>query len=349
MLQLYDPAQGLPDLDGASALLVRTVSKLNAQTLPNIPKTLTFIGTGSSGTDHLDREYLEGNGVTLASSTGCNARSVAEYIMTGLLLWREKNSDATGFGKVGVIGVGKAGSAVSALLGKFGIERVEYDPPRERRDLHFTSASLDEVLACDILTFHVPLTKKGTHPTYHWLNEQKLGSHNYRLVINASRGGVVDEAALLKQYKVGNIGGYLLDVWEAEPDFNPEMAKHAFIATPHIAGYSEQAKINATQMICDQLAAHFGLASKTIPCHTHNHEEHLAHNTFDLPSLITRLHPIMDYDKALRDLSQHPDKVTLFQNLRVERPYRYEYRYLKIRKELLNQFDELKKLGIQPS
>lgn len=345
-LHLYDPSKGIPDAKGMDALLVRTVTHLNAETFPDIPDSLKFIGTGSSGTDHLDNEYFEQQGITLADANGCNARAVAEYVMTALLLWREEHQPEQPFGKVGVIGVGKAGSTVVHLLQDFGVECVEYDPPREERDPDFTSASLEEVLNCEILTFHVPLTKKGEHPTFHWLNEQKMGRNHFKLIINASRGGVIDELALMKFFVEGSVENYVLDVWEHEPDFNTKVAKHAFIATPHIAGYSEQSKINATEIVCDKMAKYFDIEPALSKYKNVAKHEDLAHIKYNLTDILTRLHPIKGYDAALRDLFDRPDKNVLFRNLRNEWPYRYEYSYLKIRAELLKEFPELETLGI---
>jgi erythronate-4-phosphate dehydrogenase len=329
-------------------MLLRTVTHLTAETFPDPPSQLKYIGTGSSGTDHLDNEHLEQKGITLASSNGCNARAVAEYVMTALLLWKEKKQPEEAFGKIGVIGVGKAGAAVVGLLSNFEIDCVLYDPPRQQREPGFISASLEDVLDCDVLTFHIPLSKKGAHATYHWLDEEKLAGRSYKLIINAARGGVIDELTLMKYYEEGKIGDYVLDVWEREPDFNTEVAKHAFIATPHIAGYSEQARVNATKMICDKLAAFFELGSGSAHYEIPERIEDLAHIQYDLTKLITRLNPILGYDKALRDLSDRPDKGVLFSNLRNEWPLRYEYSSLKIRKELLTEFQEIHMLGVQP-
>ncbi|MFD2533287.1 4-phosphoerythronate dehydrogenase [Gracilimonas halophila] len=345
-LNLYDPSHGIPDLDDTDALLVRTVTHINEVTLPSIPPSLKFIGTGSSGTDHLDNEYLEQKGITLADAKGCNARAVAEYVMTALLLWKAEHKPDFPLGKVGVIGVGKAGSAVVELLKEFEVECVEYDPPREDRDPDFNSASLEEVLNCDILTFHVPLTKKGAHPTYHWLNEEKLKGRKFKLIINAARGGVVDELALMKYFVEGSVENYILDVWEKEPDFNTKVAKHAYIATPHIAGYSEQAKINATKIVCDKLVAHFDIEPAISKYKNVSKTVDFAHIKYNLTGILTRLHPIKGYEAALRDLFDRPDKKVLFRNLRNEWPYRYEYPFLKIRTELLNEYSELKTLGI---
>ncbi|MFW6157438.1 MAG: 4-phosphoerythronate dehydrogenase, partial [Balneolaceae bacterium] len=82
----YDPDKGLPCnlLSGADAMLIRTVTRINADTLPEIPDSLSFIGTGSAGTDHVDIPWLKARGIHFASAAGCNARSVAEYVATGL-------------------------------------------------------------------------------------------------------------------------------------------------------------------------------------------------------------------------------------------------------------------------
>ncbi|WP_020402479.1 4-phosphoerythronate dehydrogenase [Gracilimonas tropica] len=347
-LTLYDPAEGIPNPKGFDAMLVRTVTHLNERTFPNIPESLQFIGTGSSGTDHLDQEYLEAHGITLADAKGSNARAVAEYVMTALLLWRAKFAPNEEFGKVGVIGVGEAGSAVVKLMQNFGIECVEYDPPRQERDKSFSSATLEEVLDTDILTFHVPLDLKGVYATHHWLDDEKLKGRSYKLIINAARGGIIDEKALMKSFKAGGIDQYILDVWEKEPDFNTEVASQAYIATPHIAGYSEQAKVNATQIICKKMAAHFGLNENAIDYEIHPKTENLEYTSCDLTTILTELHPIMGYDKALRDLFDQPDKGRLFRNLRNEWPYRYEYPSLRILQTLLDEFSELQKLGVQP-
>lgn len=346
-LKSYDPKKGIPDLNTAEALLLRTVTLLNRETLPKIPEKLQFIGTGSSGTDHLDVPYLTERGIRVADAKGCNARAVAEYIMTALLLWKEKRGLHLNSLNVGIIGVGKVGTAVAGVLKDFEIPHVLYDPPRAEQESDFESATLDEVLSCEILSLHVPLNEEGDHPTRYWLDEEKLAHRDYHLIINAARGGVVREQALLKAFKKGSVKDYILDVWEREPDFDPEMAKHAFIATPHIAGYSEQAKIAATSLICTALSEHFKLRPTTPQYEPLPKPVDLAHIHYNLTELITRLNPILEYDQALRDLSGRPDKALLFQNLRTEWPYRYEYQHLRIREEVLSSHTALKKLGVQ--
>ncbi|HET6528094.1 MAG TPA: NAD(P)-dependent oxidoreductase, partial [Balneolaceae bacterium] len=236
-LMLFDPAHGFPsEINSAHALLIRTVIPVDEQTLPDIPKNLQFVGTASAGTDHVDIKYLRENGITFADAAGCNARSVAEYVATAMLIWAEKRDQNLTTLTAGIIGAGNAGSRVIELLRKLEISTVAYDPPKEERDSNFKSASLNEVLECDILSFHTPLTTTGDYPTYHWLNGQKLSAFNFQLVINASRGGVIDEQALLNAFEKGMINDFILDVWENEPNFNQKSAEQAFIKTPHIAG-----------------------------------------------------------------------------------------------------------------
>ena len=344
-LTLYDPAEGLPSLGGFDALIVQTVTKLNASTVPTPPSQLKFIGTGSSGTDHIDDEYFESRGIKVVSARGCNANAVGEYVLTALLLWMEDHPQKQKL-KVGVVGAGHAGNAVIDLLKRFHIDFAAYDPPRAERESNFVSATLDEVIECNVLTFHVPLTVSGKHATYHWLNENKLSGRNFELIINAARGGVIDEAALLKAYRSGLVKNYILDVWENEPDLNIEAADNAFIATPHIAGYSEQAKINATRIVCSALGDYFDLSPCAI---TQDHVQkrvELSADEVDLKDILSHLHPILKYDMKLRSLLRKKEKAVLFSKLRNEFPFRYEYPFLEIRGEVLNRIEELKNFGI---
>ncbi|MFV1884141.1 MAG: 4-phosphoerythronate dehydrogenase [Balneola sp.] len=345
-LTTYDPNNGLPDTSGFEALLLRTVSKLTPESYPNIPSSLKFVGTGSSGTDHVDIEYLKSDQVHFADALGNNARAVAEYVMTGLLLWQEEKKKHLRDYSYGIVGVGKAGSAVAGILHDFGLKTVLYDPPRAERDPGFISATLDEVLNCDILTFHVSLSESGKYATRYWLDEKKLSDRNFELIINAARGGVIDEKAISEAMDSGSVKELIIDVWENEPDFDVEFANKAFIATPHIAGYSEQSKLNASKMVCEQLCHFFKLECPPTENLYPTKEIKAANLKYTLRDWLLRLHPIKEYDAALRDLAQRHNKAALFQKLRTDRPYRYEYGFLRLEPGFLNGFDELKKLGV---
>lgn len=345
-LTFYDPQHEIPNLDGFDALLIRTVTKLNSQNFPSLPASLKFVGTGSSGSDHVNIDYLNSYGIEFCDAKGCNARAVAEYVITSILLWSiEKDFDLKNL-TFGIVGAGKTGSAVSNLFKTFGLKHYLYDPPRGKIDSDFNSCTLEELLACDVLTFHVPLTTSGNHATFHWLDEQKLATNTFELIINASRGGVVKESALMEALDTGSAGDCIIDVWENEPNFDPEQVKRAFIATPHIAGYSEQAKLNASRIISERLCDFFDLEMMSYGHQYQLKNIEIAHLRYSLSQLLARLHPIKEYDAVLRDLIDREDKAILFSKLRTDRPFRFEYSYLSLDTDLLEKFKDLKLLGI---
>ena len=346
----FEPSEGIPNLKNADALVVRTVSKVNEKTLRNIPESLRFVGTASSGTDHVNIDYLENHGVHFASAAGCNARAVAEYIGTSLILWGDRLDLNIHDYTVGIVGVGHVGSELAALLDDMLISYVAYDPPREIREQSFTSASLDEVLGCDILTFHVPLTDTGEYATRHWLDAEKLANRSFDLVINASRGGVVDETALREAMNRGHVKNGIIDVWEGEPAFNAQMSDIAFLATPHIAGYSVQAKDNATRMMMEALTETLGL-----PYESSNNTGKEGSSAIEtdtdtsLASILESINPIRKYDKELRSIAGLPDneRGTAFRKLRIDRPFREEYRVFSASSALCQKYPELQALGIK--
>jgi len=346
-LTTFDPNDSLPGLETYDALFVRTVTKLNSKNIETIPGSLKLLGTGSSGSDHIEKEYFRSKGVQVIDAKGSNADAVSEYVITSLLLWSIKREIELSEMTVGIIGAGATGSAVADQISRFEIPFLSYDPPREQRDKNFSSASLNDILECDILTFHVPLEKEGTHPTFHWLDDSKLSANSFKLIINASRGGVIDELALLNAISKNTVSDIIIDVWEAEPDFNTAVAEAAFIATPHIAGYSEQAKLNASKMLVEQFSDFFDVEVPDSSVLYLSKKIDLAELNYTAYELLLRLHPLREYDADLRNLNLRPDKSILFQKLRTDRPYRYEYPYISLDKTLLNEFNVLKKLGVK--
>ncbi|MDX1672201.1 MAG: NAD(P)-dependent oxidoreductase, partial [Balneolaceae bacterium] len=305
-LRRFNPDDGLPDdLDGVNALLIRTVSAVNRNTLPQIPDSLGFLGTASAGTDHVDIEYLRQNGVAFAYAGGCNARAVAEYIVTALLLWADRRKIDLKQEQIGIIGVGNVGSSVHALFNELQWPSLLYDPPRASRDAGFRSAKLDETLGCSVLTFHVPFEKGGANPTHHWLNRDKLQNRDFKLIINTSRGGVVDERALLGGHENHRVEDFILDVWENEPVFNDLAAAKAFVKTPHIAGYSVQAKLNATRMVVRAMTDRYELS---LPDQRPEPPvEEIAFtdrelDTIPLSGILNRIHPINTYQDEMEAL-----------------------------------------------
>lgn len=345
-LKLFDPNLGLPDLTGTNILLVRTVTPINPESLPVIPKSLKIIGTASAGTDHIDFDYLEEHGIIVIDAKGSNAQAVSEYVITSILLWSIKEEIDIGQLIFGVIGVGKTGSAVVRQLENFGLNYSCYDPPRETREANFQSCSLEEVLSCDVISFHTPLIHYGNYPTHHWFNKNKFIGRKFKLIINAARGGVIDESALIEGLNHGIIQDIVIDVWENEPDFNSELMETAFIATPHIAGYSEQAKLNATLFLIEKLAQELNLSVLSYSTLYTQKDAKIANLNYSLHEILLRINPIKEYDAELRELSLRINKGLLFQKLRTNRPFRCEYPYLSLNNSDPSTIKVLETLGI---
>lgn len=348
-LQLFDPGFGLPpEVEQSQAMLIRTVIPINKETLPNIPKDLAFVGTASSGIDHVDQQYLSEHNIYFADAAGCNARSVAEYIATALLLWiNERNRDLSNL-SVGIIGAGHVGTKVNKILKKLGMQTVLYDPPRAQRDPDFSTASLEEVLHCNVLSFHTPLNTESDYPTYHWLNAQKLEGRTFDLIINSARGGVIDEKALLTAMKRGTVRDTIIDTWENEPDIHLDTFGAGFLKTPHIAGYSEQAKENASKFVADKLTDFFELDRPVNTSKSGSISFNKKLSQYDsLSSLLTDLHPIREYEKRLTKIvREHPEKRgELFNKLRAEFPLRQQFAQIHLPKAYFNRFPILKELG----
>lgn len=251
------------DVADADILLVRSVTRVDAGLLEG--SRVKFVGTATIGTDHVDMDWLAEHKIAFASAPGCNANSVVEYVLSVLSLYSERLdlkdwSDLT----VGIVGAGNVGGALWRVLERLGIDTRVSDPLREANDdeegeFH----SLDEVLACDVVSLHTPLTRDGHHPTYHLLNRERLeGLGPHQLLINSSRGEVIDEEALLARLDGADAPTVVLDVWDREPAINQALVDRAWLATPHIAGYSLEGKVQGTEMIYQALCRFLGLPSR---------------------------------------------------------------------------------------
>jgi erythronate-4-phosphate dehydrogenase len=233
----------------ADALIIRTRTRCDKALLEG--SKVEFIATATIGFDHIDLEYCREHNIEVATSAGCNARGVLQWISSALALLAKRDGFRPEERTLGIVGVGNVGKLIKEYAEHWGFHTICCDPPRqEREQLDFVS--LEEVLQkADIVTLHTPLDAT----TRHLINEQNIALlHSGATLINASRGECVATEATRR-----NDLTYITDVWEKEPNIDAEYLAKSIVATPHIAGYSAQGKANATTMAVQALARHFSL------------------------------------------------------------------------------------------
>nr|WP_245397221.1 4-phosphoerythronate dehydrogenase PdxB [Citrobacter rodentium] len=248
------------ELDDADALMVRSVTKVNEALLAGKP--VKFVGTATAGTDHVDDDWLAQAGIGFSAAPGCNAIAVVEYVFSALLMLAERDGFALRDRTVGIVGVGNVGSRLQARLEAFGVRTLLCDPPRADRGDEGDFRALGELVReADILTFHTPLFKDGPYRTLHLADEALIARLKPgAILINACRGPVVDNAALLARLKAGQALSVVLDVWEGEPELNVELLGKVDIGTPHIAGYTLEGKARGTTQVFEAYSAFIGRA-----------------------------------------------------------------------------------------
>ncbi len=237
------------------ALIVRSVTNVNESLLKDTP--VKFVGTATIGTDHIDKTYLAANGITFAAAAGCNSHAVKEYVFTAIFNMCVKHNISIKEKSIGIIGCGNIGSKVAEVAGKLGLKVYKNDPPLQRKRGTGEYCSLDEALQCDIVTCHVPLNKGGIDNTIHLLDESKLNVLKPgAILINTSRGPVIDNLALKQRLKSSNDLHVVLDVWETEPYIDTGLLALIELGSAHIAGYSLEGKVNGTTLIYNALCNH---------------------------------------------------------------------------------------------
>jgi len=241
------------DLIDVDALIVRTVTRVNRDLLEGT--TVRYVASATSGHDHVDTLYLQNQGIHFVSAPGCNARSVAEYVLSSLFVLAQIRQFALVDKVVGIIGCGHVGTALYGFLRSLEIKCLLHDPLLQQAGSYLPLAGIEEVLDADILSLHVPLTKTGPFPTWHLLNSERFARVSKEaIIINTSRGGVIDESALVRFMETAPSCAVVLDVWENEPAINQALLNTVSIATPHIAGYSTDAKLQGTATVFEGLS-----------------------------------------------------------------------------------------------
>lgn len=236
-------------LKQADVLLVRSVTAVDGALLEGTP--VRFVGSATIGTDHVALDDLRQRGIHFAHAPGCNAMAVAEYVLQAVLSWPPR---ALAELSVGVVGLGNVGRRVAGLMQALGAQVLAHDPWLTQAPPGVRLVSLEQALAADVVTLHVPLVDSGPHPTRHLLNGARLAALGpRRLLINTSRGAVVDNAALLALLQTGQAPVTVLDVWENEPLVPPELLALTVNGSPHVAGYSVEGKTRGTWMLYQAL------------------------------------------------------------------------------------------------
>lgn len=242
------PSLTAEQLTHVDYLAVRSTTAVNEALLAKADK-LKLVTTATAGTNHMDKSALDAVGIPWRSAGGCNAVAVAEYVVSVLMnAYRSKQLNLSRI-TVGIVGAGHVGTALAERLHALNIAYKLCDPPLQQAGDHRHFVSMDEILECDVITLHVPFVKAGEHATGHLLDAGRIaGLTSAQLLINACRGEVVDEAALLQRLQQPEPPTVVLDVFFSEPEINQALLPFLWLATPHIAGHSVEGKLRGTQM-----------------------------------------------------------------------------------------------------
>lgn len=320
-------------LTEADAVIVRSETKIGPSLLDGT--RVQFVGTATIGTDHVDLACLRERGIHFASAPGSNANSVAEYVATALLVTAGRLGWTLRGKTLGVVGVGNVGSKVVRVGEALGMTVLQNDPPLARQTGAPHFVSLEALMDADILTLHVPLTREGEFPTYHLVDRTRIGRMKPgTLLLNTSRGGVVDSAALVSALETRRLAGAILDVWEGEPGIDMNLLSLSLLGTPHIAGYSFDGKINAARMMFEEVCRHFGrppmwnpLGALPPPARDTVTFDPAGEPEAVLRAILSACYDIEADDRALRSLLNAPpgDRPALFRRLRSAYPVRREF------------------------
>lgn len=259
-VESYNWQQLQPDmLSDVDVLAIRSTTKITPDLLA-YATNLSYVTTATAGTNHIDKALLNDRGVEWGSAAGCNARAVAEYVLSILLNADEQGVVDFHTMSVGIVGAGNVGSALESILTGLGVTVLICDPPLELAGDSREFASLEAVLACDVISLHVPLVEHGEFATRHLMSAQRLAALKpEQLLINACRGEVIDETALIARLREENAPTVALDVFDTEPDINLALVDLIWYATPHIAGHSAEGKLGGTQMVYEQICQRAGI------------------------------------------------------------------------------------------
>ncbi len=254
---LSDSEINAQTLQTTDILVTRSTVKVNADLLQQC--ALKIIATATAGVDHIDRTVAAAKGITVLSAAGSNAVSVAEYVVHALLMLANKFNMPLSQRTLGIIGYGAVGKQVASFAKALGLVVIANDPPLEAAGIKGL-VSLEQLQQqADIISIHCPLHTEDQWSTRHLCDAKFFSRLEQCIVMNTSRGSIIDTTALLNAIAQRNVDHAVIDVWENEPDISKELLSQASIATPHIAGYSYTARLRSSyqiyQQLCERLQA----------------------------------------------------------------------------------------------
>jgi erythronate-4-phosphate dehydrogenase len=300
-------------------LLSRSTLKINKNLLTNVP--LQYYATATAGFDHVDIDYLISNDIQYFFSSGCNSNSVAEYVMINIQNHLSENNLSPKTQTIGIIGYGNIGKKVAHYSKLLALKVIVNDPPLSDMNYNFPAdfkyVELNNLLTnSDIITNHIPLTKDGKYKSHNLLNENLELIKQDSLFLHCSRGGIVNEVKLLQIKKEKNLT-LITDVWENEPVINHELLDISEISTPHIAGHSINAKINASNMIMEDLFI------KKLIDKKHNLDVSVVEISNSL-NILLKLEKAKKERKIEKDSEMLKRNKNIFTSMRSNYPIRYE-------------------------
>ncbi len=322
----------------ADALLVRSVTRVDAGLLAG--SRVGFVGSATAGLDHVDEAWLAARGIAFAAAPGSNAESVAQYVAAVLFEFRRRLGRPLRGLSLGIVGLGHCGGRVERIARALGLQPLRCDPPLARAGAPGPFVPLEALAACDIITLHTPLAREGPDATWRLIDRAFLRRlRPGAALINAARGGIVDETPLREALADGWLAAAALDVWEGEPDISPATLAAVTLATPHVAGYALDAKLRGTEMIYRAFCRRFGIeprwsAAQVLPpvVRVVRWPAPPADLEAALGTLIKGAYPIARDDAALRRLPRLPpaERPACFDALRRDYPPRREFSATKV-------------------
>jgi len=252
---LYKGGQDICNADvlDADALIVRTRTRCDATLLEG--SSVKIIAMASIGMHNIDLEYCEAHGIFVQNATGCNAGGVMNYVFSALYGTAARKTISLSGATIGIFGLGNSGKRVAKMARYLGFKVLQCDPMKAEVEGADAYCGPDELLAgSDVVTMHLPLTENTRDMCdATFFSKMRPGA----FFINASRGEIVDEAALMQA--IPHLGPVIIDSWRNEPDINVDLLEMVDIATPHIAGYSYQGKQTATLTVVRAVARYFSI------------------------------------------------------------------------------------------